>query len=178
MNAETTHAPPRPPFSLRGTATIKHLNVRKEGPEDDKALAIDVKLEIKRVDRRLCGYFDDALEPFLWRGESDALIVRNAFLGPTEYLHTITGASVKLGDLDFVGGDVKKFGIVPQDGGVLTLTCSVTLQPSSADVAKLANWVLDEVEVSIEGPPDLFADGGAVADADQRIKDRAQGGLA
>ena len=46
----------RPQFKVAGVATIKHLNVRKEGPEDERILAVDIKLEIKRVDRRLCGY--------------------------------------------------------------------------------------------------------------------------
>lgn len=171
-------APPRPPFKVHGTATIKHLNVRKEGPEDDKELAIDLKVEFKRVDRRLCAYFDDALEGFLWRGNTDALIVRNAFLGPTAYLHTITGAEVTIGELNFLGCDVKKFTLSPQDGGVLTLACSISMLPSSADIAKLANWVLDEVSVSIEGPPDLFAVDGPVEQADQRINERHQVELA
>jgi hypothetical protein len=41
MNAERN----RPPFKVRGTATIKNLNVRKEGPEDERVLACDIKLE-------------------------------------------------------------------------------------------------------------------------------------
>ena len=59
MTQETQ--PQRPPFKVAGSATIKHLNVRKEGPEDDKILAVDIKLEMCRIDRRLCAYFDDAL---------------------------------------------------------------------------------------------------------------------
>ena len=38
MTQETQ--PQRPPFKVAGNATIKHLNVRKEGPEDDKILAL------------------------------------------------------------------------------------------------------------------------------------------
>ena len=75
----------RPPFKISGVATIKHLNVRKEGPEEEKILAVDVKLEFSKVDRRLCAYFDDALEAFLWRGDTNALIVRNGFLSPVAY---------------------------------------------------------------------------------------------
>lgn len=44
----TEKAPNRPPFKVSGNAEIKHLNVRKEGPEDDKILAVDVKLSIAR----------------------------------------------------------------------------------------------------------------------------------
>lgn len=147
---------PRPAFKLSGLASIKHLNVRKEGPEDEKILAVDVKLEFKMVDRRLCAYFDDALEAFLWRGDTQALIVRNFWLTPVAYSNEISGAFVKIGLLEFAGCDVKKFSLQPADGGVMTLACSVSLNPNSADVSALAKLVQDEDQVSIEGPPDLF----------------------
>jgi hypothetical protein len=156
MDELTTATPPRQPFKVSGTASIKHLNVRKEGPEDDKVLAVDVKLEIRRVDRRLCGYFDEALEAFLWRGDTDALIARNAYLAPVAYGNEITGATVQIGGNSYVGCDVKKFAIQPLDGGVISLTCSVSLFPSSSDVSALAKLVQEDASVSIEGPPDLF----------------------
>ena len=148
------------PFKVSGAATIKHLNVRKEGPDDDKILAVDVKLEIKQVDRRLCGYFDDALESFLWRGDTNALIVRNMWLTPVAYGHEIKSANVELAGIDFAGCEVKKFSMQPRDGGVMTLTLSVSIYPSSNDVSQLARFVQDEVFVSIEGQPDLFDDVG------------------
>jgi len=153
----TEQTPSRPPFKVTGVATIKHLNVRKEGPEEEKILAVDVKLEIKRVDRRLCGYFDDALEAFLWRGDIDAMIARNQFLVPVQYANEISSASVQIGKDHYHGCDVKKFGLQAQDGGVMTLTCSVALYPTSSDVSELAKLVQDEAQVTIEGPPDLFA---------------------
>lgn len=163
MTEATT--PQRPAFKLSGVAAIRHLNVRKEGPDDEKILAVDVKLLFKKVDRRLCAYFDDALETFLWRGDTDALIVRNPFMAPVSYANEISGATVKLGTHTFHGCDVKKFGIEPADGGVITLTCSVSLYPMASDVSDLAKLVQDEDQVSIEGPPDLFADQGAGGDA-------------
>ncbi|WP_313080557.1 hypothetical protein [Pulveribacter sp.] len=165
-----TQPPSRPPFKLQGPAAIKHLNVRKEGPEDEKVLAVDVKLVFSKVDRRLCAYFDDALEGFLWRGDTDALIVRNDFLNPVAYFNEVTGATVKIGMREFCGCDVKKFSIQPADGGVITLTCSVSLYPSSSDVSDLARLVQDEERVEIEGPPDLFAASAAEAtDGDEAL---------
>ncbi len=92
----TTETPNRPPFHVSGLAGIKHLNVRKEGPDDEKILAVDVKLEFKGVDRRLCAFFDEALEAFLWRGNTDALIARNVYMHPVAYANEITGASVTI----------------------------------------------------------------------------------
>lgn len=154
MNTEQTT---RPPFKVQGSATIKHLNVRKEGPEDEKIIAVDIKLEIKQVDRRLCAYFDDALEAFLWRGETDALIARNMYLQPVAYSNLIAGATLNIDSQTFVGCDVKKFAMEPRDGGVMTLTCSVSVYPLASEVSNLAKLVQDDAHVVIEGPPDLFA---------------------
>lgn len=146
----------RPPFAIRGTADIKHINIRKEGPEDDKILAVDVKLSFKKMDRRLCAYFDEALEAFLWRGDTDALIVRNAMLAPVEYGNTIKDATVKLAGHTFMGCEVKKFAIAPSDGGVIDLVCAVSIYPSSHDMSDIARIVQEAGTVEIEGPPDLF----------------------
>lgn len=154
----------RPPFKVSGTASIKHLNVRKEGPEDEKIIAVDVKMEIKGIDRRLCAYFDPALESFLWRGDTDALIVRNDFLSPVQYGHEITSATVKIASKTYVGCDVRKFAILPRDGGVMNITLSVSLYPSASEVSDLAKLVQEDTTVEIEGPPDLFeALGGEMA---------------
>lgn len=175
---QTATPPPRPPFKVSGAASIKHLNVRKEGPDDDKILAVDVKLEFKNVDRRLCAYFDDALEAFLWRGDTDALIARNVYLSPVSYGNEISGAHVQIGVHSFVGCDVKKFSMEPRDGGVMTLACSVALYPNSSEVADLAKLVQDDEHVTIEGPPDLFAvDQGAPA-GDSMVVMQFQGAAA
>ena len=148
--------PDRPRFRVSGLATVRHLNIRKEGPEDEKILAVDIKLEIKNVDRRLCAYFDDALEGFLWRGDTDALIARNICLAPVFYMNEISAATAKIGDQTFVSCDVKKFQLEARDGGVMTLTCSVCVYPGRNNIEKLAAFVQESVGVDIEGPPDLF----------------------
>lgn len=146
----------RPRFKVAGNATIKHLNVRKEGPDDDQQLAVDVKLEFSQIGRELCNYFDDALTKFLWRGNSDALIVRNNWMAPVVYTNEVSGAEVTIAGRRHVGCNVRKFNIDPRDGGVISMTCSVTLYPSSTEVSDLANLVQDDDYVSIEGPAGLF----------------------
>lgn len=150
------NTPKRPPFRLAGVATIKHLNVRKEGPEDEKVLAVDIKLEFSKIDRLICDYFDDALSAFLWRHETSGLIARNAFMNPVSYMNEVTSASVTIEGHQFFGCEVKKFAITPRDGGQVDLVCSVSIYPSSTDVADLAKRVQDGATVLIEGPPDLF----------------------
>lgn len=161
---QPTQPPARPRFRLEGIADLKHMNVRKEGPEDEKILAVDLKLSFDKVGREICDYFDDALAQFFWRHETSGLIVRNISLCPVAYGHEIGSASVDIDGRQFFGCDVKKFTLQPRDGGSVDLTCSVSIYPSSGDVAQLAKAVQDGVQVLIEGPPDLF-DGDAGAKA-------------
>lgn len=144
--------PKRLPFKASGSAAIKHLNVRKEG----KILAVDIKMEIKNIDKALCGYFDDALEAFLWRCDTDALIVRNLWLTPVQYGNLVSSATAEIEGQTFVGAEIKKFSITPRDGGVIALTCSVTIYPTASEVSRLAKLVQDDAHVLLEGPPDLF----------------------
>lgn len=150
--------PKRHRFSLAGVANMLHLNVRKEGPDDEKILAVDLKLTFEKVDRAICAYFDDALAPFLWRHETAGLIERNQFLEPVAYMNVIEGAHITINGHDFLG-DVKKFKLSPRDGGVVDVACGVSIFPSSGDVADLAVHVQDGVQVRIDGPADLFDDG-------------------
>lgn len=145
---------PRQPFRVSGAATIKHLNVRKEGPDDERILAVDLKLVFEKLDRSIALYFDEQIASFWWR--DDAMIVRNAYLQPLAFAHEIEGATAAIDGKKFVGCDVRKFSLFPRDGGVVDLTCSLSLYPSSEAVGDLSRLVQDGALVAIEGPPDLF----------------------
>jgi hypothetical protein len=148
----------RPQFKVEGVADIKHLNIRKEGPEDEKILAVDLKMSIKDVDRRLLAYFDEALTSFLWREETSGMVVRNIFLEPVHYCNSITSATVTVDMTEFAGCEVKKFSIEPRDGGVFTLYVSVSIYPNAADLQDLSKTVQDTARIRIEGPLDLFTE--------------------
>lgn len=152
----------RPRFELEGQAELKHLNIRKEGPDDAKVLVVDAKLEIARVPgAALCRYFEPHLLLFLWKEEaregSLMLAVRNPRVAPVEFLNVISGASVLIGGLQFHGCEMKRFSLLPHDGGKVTVGCSVTISGPSVDsVAMLARAVQDKVQVLLEAAPDLF----------------------
>lgn len=148
----------RPQFKIDGKATILHLNVRKEGHEDDKIIAVDIKIDIQRIDRRLCAWFDEALESFLWRGDTESLVARNVYLDAVRYQNEIQGATVVLNGKAFSGCRISKFKIDPRDGGVMNIGCSVTAYPTSTALADIANNVLEDVNCVIEGPRDLYDD--------------------
>lgn len=47
-------------------AAVKHINARKEGAQDDKELAVDIKLEIDEVAVAVLPQFDSALRSFVF----------------------------------------------------------------------------------------------------------------
>ena len=154
----TTEPEKRPPFKIHASGTIEHINVRKQGPDDDKFLALDVKLSAKAVSREICGYFEPALTDFLWfQGSEDKLIVRNMFLEPLRFFNVVEGASAVIGGMSFLGVDAKKFNIQPRDGGVVDMVFSLTiLHPTADDVSRLARLLQEDIGIKVDGAPDIF----------------------
>lgn len=148
----------RPPFKIHASGTIEHVNVRKQGPEDDKFLALDVKLSVKNVAHEICAYFEPAIVDFLWIKGNDGLIVRNMFLEPLRFFNIVEGASAEIGGMSFLGVEAKKFSIQPKDGGVVDMIFSVTiLHPTAEEVSKIARLLQDDLSIKVEGAPDMFA---------------------
>lgn len=59
-------------FTFDGLANIQHLNTRKQGPEDDKELAVDIKLTT-RTSMEVCDFFDEQLAEFLFLSSNTEL---------------------------------------------------------------------------------------------------------
>lgn len=173
----------RPPFLLRGKAEIKHLNVRKEGPEDAKVLVVDVKLLVLKVPAKdLCLFFEPHLLVFLWvdevRDEKLGMFVRNPWMEPIGFVQTLKDCFGSIAGVDFRGLEVKKVEIGALDGGLANVGCSVTIhEPDPDDVAVLAAGVQDEVFVRLEKQPSLF-DGGGEDPNPKKSKKAKQAALA
>ncbi len=95
-------------FKFRGYATIGHLNARKEGPDEDKELAVDLKLSTE-CDDSILDMLGDNLREFLFLPSG---AVRNEMLGP--------------------------------------LTFSVSFKPSGDEVARMAEYLQDAIEINLE----------------------------
>lgn len=153
-DAKLNAAPPRPAFHLRGEAEIRHINVRKEGPDDDKILAADIKLRFAQCPAGILDYFDDKLAAYLWI-DDNVRAVRKANLEPIRFADWVDGTA-KIAGIEFNGITAKKFAIAAEDGGLATITCSVTIYPSEREVGELALNVQDFVKAEIKAHPDLF----------------------
>lgn len=138
-------------FEYKGKAEIKHLNVRKEGPDDDKALAVDIKVQCVTSSDML-DFFHEGLKAALF---TDAGAVKNAMLKPLEFSNSVMNCELAILTQKYFGVDASKFSLKPKDGNQVVMTFSVSIQPNGDDVAKLAEFVMDEVDIHVLPQPML-----------------------
>ena len=146
-------------FRFQGRASILHLNTRKEGPDDDKELAVDVKLQA------LCGmnvtdYFEPELAYFLFL-EGGA--VRNVMMGPISFTHELEDYRIDAVGSTFHGVKVKKFTLEPVDGYQVRLTFLISFKPSGDEVALIAECLQDEIEIDLNPSNEELDLGGMAA---------------
>ncbi len=132
-------------FRFQGRASITHLNTRKEGPDDDKELAVDVKLQAL-CPMTVADYFEPELNYLLFM-EGGA--VRNVMMGPVSFSHELEGYRLDAVGGTFHGVKVKKFTLEPVDGSQIRLTFSISFKPSGDEVARMAEYLQDEIEIAL-----------------------------
>ena len=131
-------------------ASIKHLNIRKEGPEDDKVLAVDMKLEITAAAGDILPYFDPTLRHFLFNDEANTVRFRS--MGVIHWEGEMLNMELELHGLEFRNVKISKFMIEPKmkkEEQFIALTLSATFQPDGRDVALLAEQVQETGQIII-----------------------------
>lgn len=134
-------------FRFKGTVSIKHLNTRKEGEDDNQKLCVDLKLNTL-TDRVVFHFFDDQLPHALWLPGTEAK--RNLHLGPLSFGHEHEGYRLECCGSTHHGVKVKKFNLAVLDGGRIDLTFSVSFEPSGTEVATLAEYLADDIDIVLE----------------------------
>lgn len=144
-------------------ATIKHLNIRKQGPDEDKVLAIDIKFSDCRADlellARLLGSDPGNVLASFWSGTD----IRFPGLEPIQSWSEIDGCRMHVGGLGGLrlSGAAKKFRCTLEGEHTITVEFqfSVTDPPHNA-TAILAEYVAEAVRIILdEEQGDLFAGG-------------------
>lgn len=138
-------------FQYAGKAEIKHLNVRKEGPDEEKSLAVDLKIQCT-VSSDLFNFFHEGLRDVLY---TDIGAVKNVYLEDLKFSNKIRNCELSILGQRYCGVDVSKFSLSPKDSNKALLTFSVSIAPSGDEVAQLAEYVLDEVDIEITPSPEL-----------------------
>lgn len=159
-------------FEYKGKAEIKHLNVRKEGPDDEKALAVDIKIQCV-TSAGMLDFFHDGLKEVLF---TDVGAVKNPLLKPLAFHNSIVNCELEILQQRYLGVDAGKFTLEPKDGNQVIVTFSVSIQPHGDEVAQLAEYVMDEVDIHIRPQPELDF-GGAQEAADKLNNLAAEDGI-
>lgn len=133
-------------FRLKAQAQIVHLGTRKEGPDDDKVLAVYVKLTAL-LDFDVLHFFEPALVEFLYM---DKGAVRNTMLGPITFTHELEAYRLEIAGSTHFGAKVKKFAIEAKDSYKVALTFQVSFKPSGDEVAQIAEYLQDVLDVALE----------------------------
>lgn len=141
-------------------AEIEHLNVRKEGEEDDRELAIDVKASgaaDAAVLNRLLGVAqDESIEHTFWDKDQRTKLLG---LGECAVQGKVQNCNVQIGGLHIAGCAVGKFRFEVLDQHRIHLTCSISrTSPAAGVTEKLAGYTREQVLLIIEGPPELDLD--------------------
>ncbi|HVL77608.1 MAG TPA: hypothetical protein VM406_16460 [Noviherbaspirillum sp.] len=138
-------------FKYKGKAEIKHLNVRKEGPEEDKVLAIDIKLQCT-TSANMLDFFHEGMKEVLF---TDAGAKKNLMLKPIGFMNTVLNCDFELLGQRYGGVEVGKFQLEPKDGNQVVMQFSISIQPTGDEVARISEFVMDEIDITIEPQPEL-----------------------
>jgi hypothetical protein len=134
-------------FKFSGKAEITHLSTRKDGGDEDRVLAADVKLRLANVPLADVLCFDEKLGEFLFL-EGGA--VRNCNLGPLSIIATLRNYSMQIaGRSSNVGVELKKISLAPKDSEVFTVALTVSFQPEADEIAVLAEYLQDEIDLTL-----------------------------
>jgi len=137
-------------------AELVHINIRKEGPEEDQILAIDLKFNCETssdVVRQLVGAEDT---PAFWDDNED----QDPFWPAIKTISTegeFEQQELKFGNVHFKSVKVKKCSFTPRPKEKIDLVFSASVNnPGQKEVSTLAEYVKENLPLSVIAPPDLF----------------------
>lgn len=139
-------------LTLKHRATLKHINTRKEGDDDHRDLALDLKLAAEGLTAStlatlfpsdaghdpVSAFWDDDGHP-KWYTLSELAIEAK-----------LIGHKVTLGGRDYLGATIKGLSFLIRDERKVDLTFTVQINPAAADVAVFANALYERIDIAIE----------------------------
>lgn len=141
------------PLHLDQTAKLAHVNIRKEGPENDKHLMVDLKLELQ-TDADILAEFDPTLRHLLFvDGER-----RYPKMSPIKWAGEMKHMELDAAGVLMLEVKAHKFQIDPfaiNGQPFVNLTLTATFAPSGKDTAILAEQVGEEIRIKLNPGPEL-----------------------
>jgi len=130
--------------------SIEHINLRKEGKDDAKDLAVDIKVYM-RTDPGILACFDPTLRHFLFNEKDEA---RFPMMGAFGWSGEVVKAEAEIGEEKFYGVSVKKFEIGTSlsltGKAAVALTFTMSFKPSAREAALLAELIGEKAWLTIK----------------------------
>ena len=141
-------------FNLKTVATLKHINVRKEGPKDAEALAFDLKfaciVSADVIDDLLCIGNEGQALPAFWI-DNDEGKPRFPLLSTISFSRRVTDVTLETLGMHLPGCKVGKFTFEPltEKRATLLLTLAVSQPPGNA-LPILADFLTQDIEIDLQ----------------------------
>lgn len=137
-------------------ATLNHLNVRKEGPEEAPEVAVDLKLSCEATGAILKELLGADDQPEFWRDNEERDVLYSGLSEVTTW-GIFDNHELKYGGLRFSSAKLHKFKFRPIAGGLVDLEFSASVKgPTDREVNLLVEMLKEECRIEVSGPPDLF----------------------
>jgi hypothetical protein len=140
-------------LSWSGNAVVQHLNVRKQGPDDEKELALDVKLCADARSEVLI-HFADMLAGFLFVADG---ALRFPMMDPVHWNGEIRHITLTMAEHEFYDVTLRKFSFAPSAGWKVAMTFTASFAPQAKEAAIIAEMLAEAVRVEITPERDLLA---------------------
>lgn len=136
-------------FELSGFVDIKALNVRKDGPDGDKVVAVDLKMECRQP-AEVLDHFDAQLAKFLHKNDGS---VRFVMMEPVGWAGEVKHCNLNMCDLKFVGVTVKKFTFQPvnndKGGPEVVVGFQASFKPEGSEIAMVTQYLQESIEFQL-----------------------------
>lgn len=151
------------PITLDQPAKLEHINIRKEGPDDEKHLMVDLKLAAT-VNSDILLEFDPALRSMLFRESAP----RFPKMAPIKWQGEMRHMEMEIAGVEFLEVTLRKFVLEPLSlpgAEYVALTFVATFAPAGRETAILAEQVGEETPVKITAGRELDLGPKGVAEA-------------
>lgn len=138
---------------LTGLATVKHVNLRKEGPQENQVLACDLKIQTTQS-AEVLAYFHSTLRNLLFTADGNPQIPN---LKPIALEGSIRNLEAVL-DIKFVllACEASKFTFQPINGERVIMNLSLTYCPQAHEVSRTAELINRDIQILIKSQPSLL----------------------
>lgn len=137
-------------------AELLNLNVRKEGPEDEQVLAIDLKISCETSNQVTGQLLGNDNPPDLWF-ENEDKDPRYPAITAIDTEGVFENHELKIGSIKLTDVKIKRPSFTPRPHGMVDLVFTASISnPSQQQVSSLAEMVREDAALAVVAPPDLF----------------------